>query len=367
VPNLASDNLLAFAKRIFLAAGAPEAAAQRVAESLVFSNLVGHDSHGVIRIPQYIRAIRAGTLDPAAETAVAHETATTARLDGHWGWGQVAAWKAVALAVDKAQSAHLAAVTLVNSNHVGRCGEYVEQVARHGMIGLMTLNNSGGAAQVAPFGGRQRRLSSNPIAFAAPTSGAPLLVDMTSSVVAEGKVRVLRNQGKLAPEGWLIDAAGKPTRDPNDLYTDPPGALLPLGGPLGHKGYGLSVLIEVLSGALSGAGCSNLAAKQIGNAVFLEAMRVDAFAPAEKYYSEVDGLVESLKSCPPAEGFSEVMLPGEPEHRTERRRRAEGIEIDEETWHQICDIALSLGVGVPEVLDNTAGRASPARGNSRGG
>ena len=348
MPKLTAERLLAYARSIFEAAGAPAGAAQRVAESLVLSNLVGHDSHGVIRIPQYIKAIRAGALDPAVAPSLVRETTTTALIDGHWGWGQVAAWRAVEVAVAKATDAHLAAVSLVNSYHVGRCGEYVEEVARRGMIGLLTLNNSGGAAQVAPFGGRERRLASNPIAFAAPTSGAPLLVDMTSSVVAEGKVRVLRNQGKLAPEGWLIDAAGRPTRDPNALYSSPPGALLPLGGSLGHKGYGLSVLVEVLSGALSGAGCTNLAAKHVGNAVFLEAIRVDAFTTTEQYYAEVDGLVASLKSCPPAEGFEEVLLPGEPEHRTEKRRRAEGIEIDAETWRQIGDVATSLSLAIPE-------------------
>jgi len=160
-------------------------------------------------------------------------------------------------------------------------------------------------------------------------------------------VRVLRNQGRQVPDGWLIDATGRPTNDPNALYADPPGALLPVGGPLGHKGYGLSVLIDVMSGALSGGGCSSPRHERIGNAMFIEAVRVDAFVTREQYYAEVDDLAASLKSCPPAVGFSEVLLPGEPERRTEARRREQGIEIDEETWHQLSDVARGLNVAVP--------------------
>ena len=330
-----------------MAAGTPEGNATRVATSLVKANLVGHDSHGVIRVPQYVAAIREGRIDPAATPVVERETACTALVDGNWGWGQVAGWEATWLAIAKARECGLAAVALHRSNHVGRVGEYAEEIARQEMIGLITVNNHGGAPQVAPFGGRERRLSSNPIAFAAPTSGDLILVDMTSAVVAEGKVRVLRNEGKRAPEGWLIDAEGNPTTDPGVLYADPPGALLPLGGLLGHKGYGLGVMIDILSGALSGGGCSSLKAARVGNAAFIEAVRVDAFTSRERYYGEVDGLVQSLKSCRPAAGFSEVLVPGEPERRAEKARRANGIDIDEETWHQLTETALSLNVAVP--------------------
>lgn len=347
MPTLPAETLRLLFKDIFGAIGTPEVGAERVAGSLVRSNLVGHDSHGAIRVPQYVRAVREGRIDPSAVPTVERDTPTTALVDGHWGWGQIAAASAAAVAIDKARRMQMAAVGLYQSTHIGRVGEYAEDIARQGLVALITVNNHGGAPQVAPFGGCERRLSSNPIAFAAPTSGDPLLVDMTSSVVAEGKVRVLRNQGGLAPDGWLIDASGRPTRDPNVLYSDPPGALLPLGGPLGHKGYGLSVLIEVLSGALTGAGCSCLAAPRIGNAAFIQAVRVDSFTSRERYYAEVDGMIDWLKSCKPAEGFEEVLLPGEPERRTERQRRLRGIPIDEETWHQICETAESLGVAVP--------------------
>jgi len=347
LPTISAEQLTAFVRDVFVAAGAPAAHAEHVATSLVRSNLVGHDSHGVIRVVQYVDGIRAGNLDPVAEPAVEGETLCTARMTGNWGFGQVAAHAATELAIDKARRTGVAAVALHESNHVGRVGEYVEDIASKRMVGLITLNNHGGAMQVAPFGGRERRLSSNPIAFAAPTSGDPLLVDMTSAVVAEGKVRVLRNQGRPVPDGWLIDADGRPTNDPNVLYADPPGALLPLGGPLGHKGYGLSVMIEVLSGALSGGGCSGPKHKRIGNAMFIEAVRADAFVPWEQYLSEVDALVASLKSCPPAEGFREVMLPGEPERRTEAQRRVQGIQIDDETWHQLVAVARDLSVVEP--------------------
>jgi uncharacterized oxidoreductase len=349
LPVISSEQLQPFVRDIFAAAGTPADNAERVAAALVKSNLVGHDSHGVIRVPQYINSIRQGRMDPAVRPEVESETACTARVTGNWGWGQVAAWEATQLAIAKARQCGLAAVALHSSNHVGRVGEYVEEIARNDMVGLITLNNHGAAMQVAPFGGRERRLSSNPIAFAAPTSGDPILVDMTSSVVAEGKVRVLRNQGKLAPDGWLIDAEGRPTNDPRVLYADPPGALLPVGGPLGHKGYGLSVLIDVMSGGLSGAGCSCPRHTRIWNALFIEAIRVDAFVTREEYLQQVDDLVASLKSCAPAEGFTEVLIPGEPERRTEAQRLAQGISIDDETWHQLVDVANELGVTVPQV------------------
>ncbi len=347
MPTISVGLLVPFIRDIFVAAGAPLSHADRVAQSLVCSNLVGHDSHGVIRVPQYMAGIRSGQIDAAAQPSIEHESSCAATMTGNWGWGQVAAWEATQVAIAKARQSGLAAVALHSSNHVGRAGEYVEEIARNDMIGLITLNNHGAAMQVAPFGGRERRLSSNPVAFAAPTSGNPLLVDITSAVVAEGKVRVLRNQGRPVPDGWLIDATGRPTNDPNALYADPPGALLPVGGPLGHKGYGLSVLIDVMSGALSGGGCSSPRHERIGNAMFIEAVRVDAFVTREQYYAEVDDLAASLKSCPPAVGFSEVLLPGEPERRTEARRREQGIEIDEETWHQLSDVARGLNVAVP--------------------
>lgn len=349
MPIISADRLVPFVRDIFVAAGTPVSHADRVAQSLVLSNLVGHDSHGVIRVPQYMSGIRSGRIDAAAEPTVERESLCAATMSGQWGWGQVAAWEATQLAIRKARQSGIAAVALHSSNHVGRVGEYVDEIARNDMIGLITLNNHGAAMQVAPFGGRERRLSSNPIAFAAPTSGEPLLVDITSAVVAEGKVRVLRNQGRPVPDGWLIDASGRPTNDPNSLYADPPGALLPLGGPLGHKGYGLSVLIDVMSGGLSGGGCSRAEHERIGNAMFIEAIRVDAFVAREQYYAEVDGLAASLKSCPPAVGFTEVLLPGEPERRTEARRREQGIEIDAETWHQLSVVARSLDVAVPGI------------------
>ncbi len=347
MPTLSAAVLEPFVRDIFVAAGTPLNHAERVAASLVKSNLAGHDSHGIIRVPQYVTAINEGKIEPAATPSVENEGPCTARVNGHWGWGQVAAWEATQLAIAKARESRIAAVALYQSNHVGRVGEYVEEIARHDMVALVTLNNHGGAMQVAPFGGRERKLSSNPIAFAAPTDGDSLLVDMTSSVVAEGKIRVLKNQGKPAPDGWLIDAEGHPTNDPNTLYADPPGALLPLGGSLGHKGYGLSVLIDVTSGALSGGGCSSPNAKRIGNTMLIEAIRVDAFTERAEYYEQVRELVTSLKSCKPAVGFSEVLLPGEPERRTERKRRQEGISIDAETWHQLSDVARGLGVMVP--------------------
>jgi len=348
VPTLSCDELSDLMRRVLSALGCPGDEAEVIARSLALANLAGHDSHGLIRIEQYVKMVQIGEAIPGAPVTVEHETACTAVLNGGWNFGQVAGRRAAETAIRKAREYGTGTVTLRNSNHLGRLGEYTLMAAEEGMAAVMMVNNHGRGNLVAPFGGSDGRLSTNPISFAAPGPERPILVDITTSVVAEGKVRIKRNAGQAVPEGWLIDSQGRATTDPNDLYLEPRGAILPFGGVAAHKGFALSMMVDILSGALSGAGCSRSPDIRNGNAVFYTAIDVEKFIPREEFLEHVAILERHVKASPPAPGFTEVLLPGEPEFREEQRRRREGVRIDEGTWRQFCDCAEGLGIDLSE-------------------
>lgn len=346
MPTFAPETLQRISSRIFQALGASQAEGDRVGELLVEANLVGHDSHGVIRIPQYVNLLKEGLVTPEAPFQLEQETPSTAIVNGNWGFGQVIATRAVDVAVEKARQVAVSVVTVYNANHIGRLGSYTLEAARAGYICLLTANAHGGARSVAPFGGTARRMATNPICIAAPSGGDPLVLDITTSVVAEGKVRVKRNRGEQTPPGWIIDAEGNPTTDPNKFYGPPAGALLPFGGSVAHKGYGLSIIVDILSGALSGAGCSRPDATRIGNGVFIMVINPTAFTTMDLFRRQVDDFVAYLRSSPTAPGFKEILMPGEVEIREEKKRRAEGVFVEDETWRQIAEIAQANGVKV---------------------
>ena len=343
MPILSADQLEKTGASIFEAAGAPADEAQIVAESLVKSNLAGHDSHGVIRIPQYISLLEKGGISPGAKLEIVNENANTAVLNGNWGFGQVMARKAMEIAIEKAETHSLASVAMSRSNHIGRLGEYPVIAAERNMIGLITVNNHGAAQCMAAWGGIGRRLSPNPMAIGLPTGTAdPVLFDITTAVVAEGKVRVKLNRGEKLPEGCIIDAQGNASTDPNDYYSG--GAILPFGGIVGHKGYGLGFILDILAGALSGAGCSRADAPRFGNAVFILAIKIENFVTVEQFKTHVDGLIEYVKSSPKMPGVDEILFPGEIEAKERKKRLENGIFIEDETWGQINKTAHGLGV-----------------------
>lgn len=346
MPLLHAEELTAWCRRIFLAAGVPPEVAHRVAASLVESNLAGHDSHGVIRVAQYIDMLGDGRLNPRGEPRLVRETENTAVLDGGWQFGQIAARYAMDVAITKAWSGGVAAVQLYHSGHVGRLGEYAGQALTRDMVGIVTTNNHGGGQVLSPFGGVARRLSPSPIAIAVPGGrDFPIVLDMTTSVVAEGKVRVKRARGETLPEGWILDAAGRASTNPADLYGPPPGSLTPLGGAAGHKGFALAFMIDILSGALGGAGCSRADAPPMrGNGVYLQAINPAAFGATERFPKEVAALVEYVKSSPVAPGFDRILVPGEVEHQEKLKRLRDGIEIEDDTWQKLQSIAAGLGL-----------------------
>ena len=338
MPTLSAETLRHVTQAILEASGTPPDLAQIVAEALVEANLAGHDSHGLLRLPQYIDAVRQGHVQPAARPSLVSRQQATARVDGARGWGQPAARLAAQTVISLAQEYGVGVVTIDHCNHIGRVGEYVEIISRAGMIGL-TLCNVGAA--VAPFGGREPRMGTNPMAWGIPRAPGqdPLVMDFATSVVAEGKLRLARAKGEQVAPGLIIDHDGQSSTDPADFYAG--GALLPFGS---YKGYGLSVMIELVGGALSGLGPSMAAKFQGGNGTMLMALNIARFVPPEQFASEANELYDSLKTTPTIEGFSEVLVPGEPEMRSRRQRTAAGIPMPEQTWQSIQALALELNV-----------------------
>ena len=346
MPNILPGKLRAVGYQLFEASGCTADDARAVVDHLVESNLFGHDSHGAIRYYEYTRAMREGRFQPRATPEIVRDYPSTAVVDAGGALGQVGATFAMNLAIEKARQNGLATVTLRNTSHVGRAGAYPLMAARQkNMIGLAFVNAGRLGYQIAPFGGLEGRISTNPIAFSAPRPDTdPILVDMTTSVVAEGKIRVAINQGVEVPEGWLIDAQGNPTTDPNDFRAEPPGAILPMGGVVAHKGYSLGLVVELLGGALSGEGCADGSRTMHSNGVLFTVYNIEHFTELSTYYEEVEALLEHVKSSRLAPGFSEILAPGEPEFRNAQRKERDGIEIDETTWEYICQEGHILGL-----------------------
>ena len=318
---------------LFRAYGAAQQEATIAATSLVESSLMGHDSHGVLRIPEYLSFIRDGKLLPSAEIRVEQTSATTAVVDCGHGFGAVGAARATDVGIEIARRQMAAVVVTRNCNHVGRLGAYVQTAADAGLIALAYCNSPIYGHFVVPFGGRAGRLATNPIAYGIPTSGDPIIADFSTSVAPEGKVRFYFNEGRQVPEGWILDAQGQATTDPAAFYGPPRGGLLPLGGAAAHKGFALGFLVEVLAGILGGV--SSTDASVFGNGLSLIVINPEAFDSRDGFLKRMDETVAYMKSSPPVSGVEEVLVPGELEFRTRRTRLHVGIPIDEPTMAEL--------------------------------
>ena len=338
----------AFVSAVFRAAGSAAVEAQIVGDHLVDANLAGHESHGVIRVSKYIDWHSKGMVIANRHAAVVRETACSAVLDGQFGYGQVIGREAMDIAITKAQQAGLCAVAIRNAGHLGRIGAWAEQVAQAGLASIHFVNTSGFGILVAPHGGTDRRLSANPIAAGAPgPNGVPLVLDISTSAIAEGKIQVAKNHGELLPPGCTIDSEGRPNQDPTLFYGPPMGALLPFGG---HKGYGLSMFCEIFAGALSGGQTTNpdnaTAGRLVNNMLSL-VFDAEAFCGAKAFNAEISRLAAWVKASPPIMPDGEVLLPGEIERRTRARLEREGIALDVVTRRQMADSLRSLAVALP--------------------
>jgi uncharacterized oxidoreductase len=348
MPTFTADVLAEFVSRLFSASGLPEADAALVATSLVGSNLRGHDSHGVMRVPQYIDFLEKGIYKPDVELKVEHETGAVVVADGQWGLGQIQAHRLLDRIIPKAQALGLSAGAARDCGHIGRLGEYAEKAADAGLILLATVNNCGAGQRVAPPGGLEPRLGTNPLCAAVPTDSDPVVLDFGTSVVAEGKVRVYHINKKPVPEGWLLDPQGRPTTDPSVLYNTPLGSILPMGGAQAYKGFGLGLVLDMLAGGLTGGKSSHPGAPPArGNNVVFLALDPAHFAGREAQVRESSQLTAYVRQTPRAEGVDAILLPGDPERRTLQKRQAEGIPLEAAHWTKLVEVATRLGVKEP--------------------
>jgi uncharacterized oxidoreductase len=345
MPTIPPPALEQLAAQLLQRAGAPPQLAAIVADHLIEANLTGHDSHGVLRVLQYVEGIDNGLITPAAEMTVVNRFAAGAVVDGGGGFGQVIGRQATLLALEIAQESGVGAVTVHHCHHTGRIGTYTEMCASAGLIGIAVVNSGGGAQVVPPFGGLGRRLSTNPISIAAPSDGEhPIVLDMATTVAPEGKVRAAFQAGKPVPTGWLTDAQGQYTNDAAQLYADPPGALVPIGGIVAYKGFGLSLMIDILAGILTGAGGCEPDRPYPGDGLLVIAIDVERFKPLADFRRQVAALADYIRSSPTAAGVENIYAPGDLELRRRETRLRDGLFVEQGTWDLLEKLCERFGV-----------------------
>lgn len=336
---VAASRLIDLVAEVMQGAGCEAAEARTVARRLVDSNLVGHDSHGVLRVSKYLDWVREGNLLPNRTPTVVFDSDALAIVDGQRGFGQVVGEFAGALGVAKARKAGIAMIGLRNCGHLGRLGDWAELAAVEGIVSMHFLNTSG-AQRVAPYGGSDRRLSTNPLCVGIPQAqGDPVILDITTSMVAEGKLMVAMNKGERVPEGWIVDTRGAPTTDPNDFYAG--GALLTIAG---HKGSGLSIVTDLLAGALTLGRSSDPDDTAIRNNMLSIYIAPSFYDRDEQVPAEVRRFVDWVKASPPLDAAQPVLAPGEIERSTRGKRMREGVPLDDATWNDIVAAAKSVGI-----------------------
>ena len=343
MPRVPASDLHRIGKALLVAAGSQAEEAEIVMRHCVDANLAGHDSHGIIQIPTYIDRIRVGHIVPGAPWSIVQESPTTTVIDGHWGFGYTVTERAMELTIQKAKTSNVAAATVFRQGHIGRLASYTLMAARADMIGLITADSGRSTKQVAPFGGREARLGTNPLSIAIPSDlEGPLFLDMATSAVAAGKISLAVSRGEPIPLGWLVDSSGRATTDPAQLRLG--GALLPLGGTEGYKGSGLSAVVEILCGLLTGLGFGIDPSFRHNDGCFLAVFNVAAFRPVADFKREVAEFAQYLKATLPAEGYSAVLYPGEIEHLREHERRQHGVDVEDATWRKLVSLAADYGL-----------------------
>ncbi|MEZ4862046.1 MAG: Ldh family oxidoreductase [Caldilineaceae bacterium] len=334
-----------FGYALFEAAGVPTDQAHLVADHLVESNLMGHDSHGVLHLAGYVRGLLSGNIKPVGGQKVLRETPVSLVIDANKSFGIALAYQTMQMAVDRAKAHTFGAVAVHRSSHIGRLGAFPPIAAAQDCIGILMLN--GGGRFAAPFGGTARRLPPNPISISVPTLNGPaMMLDMTTSMVAGGKVLVQQSRNQPVPEGWLVDIEGNTVTDPTTFQSGE-SAMLPLGGPLGHKGYGLAMMIDAIAGGLSWAGCSSEEPTRGGSGYLALAIKIESFIDLDEYKREVQRLIDWVKSSPTMPGVAQIYVPGEPEEVSRRQKEVSGIDVPDSIWQGIVAVANELNVPLP--------------------
>ncbi len=370
MPVVDHQKLRSLARSLFIAAGCSAEEAGIVADGLVEANLKGHDSHGVVSLPGYIGWLRSGGTQTGKPPTVLRDDGAFLVLDGNRGLGQVAGRRAMELGIARARSQGVAIVALRNSGHMGRIGAYGEQCAQAGFVSLHFVNVVGEQPNVAPHGSRQARFGTNPFCFAAPASArhaptaarnaptssrhaptssrhANVILDGATSKVAWGKLKIAFNKGEQAGEGLMIDAAGRPSRDPATVVaSDATGALVIFGE---HKGSGIALFCELLAGALTGG--DTIQPANTRNGVTINNMLSILIDPARtapdgRFAREADAVLDYVLSALPLDEDAPVQLPGDPERRAMAKRLKDGIPIDDQTWLALTSLARDLNVAI---------------------
>jgi len=347
------EALRTFAEAAFRAVGVPAPDAEITVDNLIEANLRGVDTHGVTRVlVPYLRRIQKGMMLPTTEISVVRERPSTALLDGHNGIGQVIATHAMQLAIRKAAVTGSAWVSVNHSNHFGAAAYYAQMAVQHDMVAMVATN---GPAAVAPWGGRQPILSTNPLAFAVPAGNEPpVILDMATTVVSRGRINLFAKQNLEIPWGWALDEEGRPTTNPHAALR---GTLLPMAG---YKGYGLSLIVDLLSGVLSGANYGmhfpgHLAEydrppHNVGS--LFAVVSVDSFMDVDQFKERVDIALREIKDSPCAPEIDRIYAPGEIEYETRQRRLQEGIPLPAEVISDFRSLALELGIAFPDASED---------------
>lgn len=330
---------------LYQASGLPPDDAGLVADSLVTADLWGHSSHGVMRAPWYIDRLRNGVMNAVTQARLIVDAGAIAVMDAGDGVGQVVAERAMKDAVRRAKAHGVGVVSVRNSNHHGALGYFTRMAAAQGCIGMLTTN---GSPAMAPWGGRQKLVGNNPWSIAAPAGRhAPMMLDIANTVVARGKIFLARQKGQPIPAHWAIDAEGLPTTDPVAALG---GVILPMAE---HKGYAISVMMDVLSGVLSGSGILDevsgpyQAEKRSRCGHLFLALNIAAFGPEAAFAERMEQMIGQIKAVPRVPGCEEIFYPGEIEARNEARHRHGGLLLPEKTLNDLARCAADLGMKMP--------------------
>ncbi len=336
------SQLIEFASSVFRLVGVPDDDASLWADTLVRSDLRGHPSHGIFRLPWYVHRIEREVMRPVSDIKTLRDHRAVMLLDAQDGVGQVAAFRAMQIAIERAKTYGIAAVSVRRSNHFGAAMYFTLQAAQAGCIGMISTNAS---PAMAPWGGLKAVLGNNPWSISAPAGHFdPLILDIANTMVARGKIYTARQEGKEIPDSWAIDKLGRPTTNPTEALA---GLILPIGG---HKGYAISFMVDVLTGVLSGSEFATgvagpyQAERESGCGHLVIVLDIRAFMNLDEFTSRVERLIAEVKASPLAEGVDEILYPGEPEARAERENMRDGVSLPDATVDDLKSLASELGI-----------------------
>ena len=332
-----SKRLFNSTKLLLQSYGLQSLKSKRVSKYLVDADLSGQSSHGVARLAMYLDKVEKKEINIKAKSKIYNETKNTAQVDGGWGFGQIAADDAIKLCIKKALKKNISCVTLKKANHIGRLSDFTSQAAKKNLIGIAFANLHGTGHVVSPFGGIDRKLPTNPISISTPGPSKTNFfeMDMSTSIISEGKMKIDYLLKKKINKNLIIDYLGKSTRDPKKFYENPKGSILPLGGISGYKGFALSMAVDILGGALSGAGCSGPQKAQHGNAVTFIVIKITAFASIRDFKKKISDLISHVKNTRMQKGFKKILIPGDFERNNKSLNLKRGVEINQVTLNEI--------------------------------